>query len=66
MVFIFIKHFMITLNNSFILIAVFGVRSRLTLAHVRQMLLAGLPGGFSPGSPIFAPATDWTISYELK
>ena len=28
-----------------------------------QVLLAGVPGGFSP---IFAPPTDWPVSYELK
>ena len=31
-----------------------------------QVLLVGLPGSFSPGSPIFASPTDWPISYELK
>ena len=31
-----------------------------------QVLLAGVPGGFSPGTPVFAPPTDWPVSYELK
>ena len=31
-----------------------------------QVLLAGVSGGFSPGTPVFAPPTDWPVSYELK
>ena len=31
-----------------------------------QVLLAGVPGGFSRDSPVFAPPTDWPVSYELK
>ena len=32
-----------------------------------QVLLVGVPGDFSRGvSPIFAPPTDWPVSYELK
>ena len=31
-----------------------------------QVLLAGVSGGFSWGSPFFAPPTDWPVSYELK
>ena len=31
-----------------------------------QVLLAGVSGGFSRGSPVFAPPTDWPVSYELK
>ena len=31
-----------------------------------QVLLAGVPGGFSWGSPVFTPPTDWPVSYELK
>ena len=34
--------------------------------HVRQVLLADVSGGFSRGSPVFAPPTDWPVSYELK
>ena len=29
-------------------------------------LLAGVSGGFSRGSPIFAEPTDWPVSHELK
>ena len=38
-------------------------------AHVSktsQVLLAGVHGDFSRGSPVFAPPTDWPVSYELK
>ena len=31
-----------------------------------ENLLAGVPGVFSRGSPIFAPFTDWPVSYELE
>ena len=31
-----------------------------------QVLLAGVSGGFSRGSAVFAPPTDWPVSYELK
>ena len=31
-----------------------------------QVLLAGVPGGFSRGSSVFAPPTDWSVSYELN
>ena len=31
-----------------------------------QVLLAGVSGGFSRDSPVFAPPTDWPVSYELK
>ena len=30
------------------------------------VLLAGVLGVFSQGSPVFAPPTDWPVSYELK
>ena len=30
-----------------------------------QVLLVGVSGGFSQGS-VFAPPTDWPVSYELK
>ena len=29
-----------------------------------QVLLAGVPGGFSRGTPVFAPPTVWCFSYE--
>ena len=31
-----------------------------------QVLLAGVPGGFSLGSPVFFPPIDRPVSYELK
>ena len=31
-----------------------------------QDLTAGVPGGFSRGSPVFAQSTDLSVSYELK
>ena len=48
--------------------AVSGVGSSPALAtcEASQVLLAGVPGGFSRGSPVFAPPSDWPVSYELK
>ena len=37
-----------------------------TSCETSQVVLAGVPGVFSRGSPVFAPPTDWPISYELK
>ena len=56
------------LNHSDHLTAVSGVGSNPALAtcETSQVLLAGVPGGFSLGSPVFAPPTDWPVSYELK
>ena len=34
--------------------------------HTSQVLTAGVPGGFSRGSPVFAQSTDLLVSYELK
>ena len=50
------------------LTAVSGVDSSPAVAtcETSQVLLAGVPGVFSRGSPIFAPPTDWPGSYELK
>ena len=50
------------------LTAVSGVDSSPVLAtcETSQVLLAGVSGGFSRGSSIFAPPTDWPVSYELK
>ena len=31
-----------------------------------QVLLAGVSGGFSPGTPVFAPPTDWSVSIWVK
>ena len=38
----------------------------LAICETSQVLLAGVSGGFSWGSPVFAPPTDWPVSYELK
>ena len=50
------------------LTAVSGVGSSPALAkcETNHVLLAGVPGGFSRGSPVFAPPTDWPVLYELK
>ena len=50
------------------LTAVSGVGSSPTrgTCETSQVLLGGVPGGFSWGSLIFSPPTDWSISYELK
>ena len=44
--------------------AVSGVGSSPALAtcETSQVLLAGVPGCFSRGSPVFAPPTDWPVS----
>ena len=41
-----------------------GVGSSPALATCKtsQVLLAGVPGGCSWGSPVFAPPTDWHMS----
>ena len=43
------------------LTAVSGVGSSPALAtcETSQVLLAGVSGGFSRGSPVFVPPTDW-------
>ena len=48
--------------------AVSGVGSSPTqgISETSQVLLAGGPGVFSRGSPVFTPPTDWPISYEMK
>ena len=45
-----------------------GVGSSPALAtyETSQVLLAGVSGGYSRGSPVFAPPTDWPVSYKLK
>ena len=43
-----------------------GSSPALATCETSQVLLAGVSGGFSRGSPVFAPPTDWPISYELK
>ena len=48
--------------------AVSGVGSSPALAacEASQVLLAGVSGDFSRGSPVFVPPTGWPVSYELK
>ena len=50
------------------LTAVSGVGSSPALAtcETSQVMLAGVLGGFSRGSPVFASPTVWPVSYELK
>ena len=50
------------------LTAVSGVSSSPALAtcETSQVLLAGVSGRFSRGPLVFAPPTDWPVSYELK
>ena len=43
-----------------------GSNPALATCETSQVLLAGVPGGFSRCSPVFAPPTDWPVSYELK
>ena len=38
----------------------------LVTCETSQVLLAGVSGFFSRGSPVFAPPIDWSVSYELK
>ena len=46
----------------------FGVGSSPALAtcETSQVLLAGVSGVFSLGSPVFAAPNDWPVYYELK
>ena len=48
--------------------AVSGVGSSPTrgTSEKNQVLLAGVPGAFSRGSPVFVPPTDLPVSIELK
>ena len=43
-----------------------GSSPALATCETSQVLLAGVSCVFSRGSPIFAPRTDWPVSYELK
>ena len=43
-----------------------GLSPALATCETSKVLLAGVPGGFSPGSPIFTPPTDWLVLYDLK
>ena len=40
--------------------------STLGTCETSQVLFAGVPGGFPRGSHVFAPPTDWPVTYELK
>ena len=40
-----------------------GSSPALATCETSQVLLAGVSGGFSRGSPVFAPPTDWPVSY---
>ena len=42
-----------------------GSSPALATCETSQVLLAGVPGGFSRGSPVFAPPTDWPVSAQL-
>ena len=50
------------------LTAVSGVNSSPTMGtcETTQVLLAGVPGFFSRGTPVVAPHTDWSFTYEVK
>ena len=41
-----------------------GAPHRTQSCETSQVLLAGVPGGFSRGSPVFAPPTDWPVSWD--
>ena len=43
-----------------------GSSPALATCETSEVLLAGVSGGFSWGSSVFAPPTDWPVSYELK
>ena len=43
-----------------------GSSPALATCETSQVLLAGVSGGFSRGSPVFTPPTDWPVSYELE
>ena len=40
-----------------------GSSPALATCETSHVLLAGVPGGFSRDSPVFAPPTDWPVSY---
>ena len=55
------------LNHSIISpLCLVWVQATLATCETSPALLAGVPGGFFWGSPVFAPPTDWHVSYELK
>ena len=42
-----------------------GTSPALATCETSHLLLAGVSGCFSRGSPVFAPPTDWSVSCEL-
>ena len=42
-----------------------ALRAALAICETRQVLLAGVTGGFFSGFSRFRPPTDWPVSYEL-
>ena len=62
------RQYIFTLHHNSNITAVTGVGSSPDLAtcETSQVLLAGVSGVFSGGSPVFGPPTDWPVSYELK
>ena len=53
------------LNHSITAVSGVGSSPALATCETSKVLLAGVSGGFSRGSPVFAPPTDWPVSYEL-
>ena len=47
-------------------VTVVGSSPALTTCDTSQVLFEGVPGGVSRGFPVFAPLTDWSVSYKLK
>ena len=43
-----------------------GSSPALATCEISQDALAGVPGAFPRGFPVFAPPNDWPVSYELK
>ena len=43
-----------------------GLSPALATCETSQVLLAGMPAVFSLCCPVFAPPTDWLVSYELN
>ena len=55
---LFLNH---SLDHLTIVSGVGSSPSRAT-CETSQVLLAGVSGGFSRGSPVFAPPSDWSVS----
>ena len=64
---VFKPYFFVALNHSVISpLCLVWVRAPPWPRETSQVLLAGVSGVFSRGSPVFAPPTDWSVAYELK